>query len=104
MEEREFLSILGPLTPLVAATLLAVTNSAVVSYLKRPLEQKFPGVDLWWFLYVSFVTGLLIGWFAEINLFEGVVEEEILGRILTAALIGGGSNLIYKVFQKQNGS
>ena len=101
--EGEILSILGPLTPLVAAVLLAVTNTAIVDYLKKPVQQKFPEFDLWWFVYVSLATGFAIGWFADVNLFEGIVEAVLLGRILTAALIGGGSNLIYAVFKRPNG-
>ena len=95
--------VLTALTPLVGAVLLAVTNSEVVDYIKRPIVQKFPELDLWWFVYVSLTTGFVIGWFANINLFEAVVEEELLGRILTAALIGGGSSLIYRIFKKPNG-
>jgi hypothetical protein len=101
--EGDVLAILGPLTPLVAAVLLAVTNSEIVDYIKRPITQKFPELDLWWFVYVSFATGFAIGWFAKINLFSEVVDETILGRILTAALIAGGSSLVYRVFKKPNG-
>jgi uncharacterized membrane protein YkvI len=96
----ELIKILGPLTPLVVAVLLAVTNSEIVDYIKKPIERKFPKVDLWWFIYVGLATGFIIGWFANINLFAGVVDESILGRILTAILIGGGSSLIYKVFKR----
>ncbi len=99
----EVVSILGPLTPIVAAVLLAVTNTAIVDYIKKPVQQKFVGLDLWWFVYVSLITGFAIGWFADINLFEGVIKAILLGRILTAILIGGGSNLIYTVFKKPNG-
>jgi hypothetical protein len=101
--ETDVLALLGPLTPLVAAILLAVTNSEIVDYIKRPIMQKFPSLDLWWFVYVGLATGFAIGWFAGINLFEGVVEEDLLGRLLTAALIGGGSSLIYRIFKKTIG-
>jgi hypothetical protein len=101
--ENEVFAIAGPFTPLVVAALLAVANSEILDYLKRPIVQRFPELDLWWFIYVSFATGLAIGWFAKINLFEDFVDEKILGRILTAALIAGGSTLLYKVFKKPNG-
>lgn len=97
---EELIKVLGPLTPLVIAVLLAVTNSEIVDFIKKPIERKFPDLDLWWFVYVGLVTGFLIGWFGRINLFVGVVEEEILGRVLTAILIGGGSSLIYRVFKR----
>jgi cell division protein FtsX len=101
--EEVLTELLGQLTPLVIALLLAVTNSEVVDYIKRPIQQKFPKFDLWFFVYVSLATGFVIGWFAEINLFVPFVKEEILGRVLTAILIGGGSSLIYRVFKKPNG-
>ena len=97
------ISIAGAFTPLIAAALLAVTNTALVDYIKRPIQQRFPKLDLWWFIYISLVTGFAIGWFANINMFADVVDEVILGRILTAILIGGGSDLLYKVFKKPNG-
>lgn len=95
--------LVGQLTPLVVALLLAVTNSEIVDYIKRPIMQKFPELDLWFFVYVSLITGAIIGWFSGINLFAPLVEEELLGRILTAILIGGGASLIYRVFKKPNG-
>jgi len=97
---EDLITILGPLTPLVIAVLLAVTNSEIVDFIKKPVVQKFPDLDLWWFVYVGLLTGFLIGWFGKINLFTGVVEEDVLGRILTAILIGGGSTLIYRVFKR----
>jgi hypothetical protein len=101
VEQVEFLAgVFGPLTPLVVATLLATVNSTLIDMLKAPLVQRFPNLDLWWFVYVNVVTGFLIGWFAVVNLFVGVVPNETLGRILSSLLIGGGATLIYKVFKK----
>lgn len=95
--------LVGQLTPLVIAVLLAVTNSEIVDYIKRPIQQKFPELDLWFFVYVSLISGAVIGWFSGINLFAPLVEEELLGRILTAILVGGGASLIYKIFKRPNG-
>ena len=97
---EELIKIIGPLTPLVVVVLLATVNSEVIDYIKKPIEQKFPELDLWWFVYVGLATGIGIGWLAGVNLFDGIVESTILGRILTGALIGGGSTLIYRVFKR----
>ena len=86
---------------LVVVTFLAVLNSEIVDYIKAPLVKKFPNVDWWWFVYISLATGILIGWLANVNALESFIENEILARILTGALIGGGSTLIYKIFKKE---
>lgn len=85
------------------AVLLAVVNRAIVDYLSAPVKAKFPDLDLWWLVYVAFATGLLVGWFAGVNLFSSVEGMPVLlGRILTAMCIGGGSNLLHDVATHRN--
>jgi hypothetical protein len=80
------------------AVLLAVVNRALIEYLATPVRRRFPDADLWWLVYVAFVTGGAIGWIAGVNLFSSIAEMPIvLGRILTAACIGGGSNLLHDI-------
>lgn len=86
---------------LVVGVLLAVVNTKLVDYLAAPLKQKFPDLDLWWLLYLSLVTGFAIGWFGNVNLFSEYIENVLLGRVLSSLLVGGGSSLIYDVFDKQ---
>lgn len=99
MEQIDFIASLNiPIAVLVLAGLLSTVNTAIVDMLKRPITQRFPEWDLWWFVYVGMATGFAIGWLAQVNLFLTIVPEEALGRILSALMIGGGSSLIYKVF------
>ena len=99
MEQVDFIASLNiPIAALVLAGLLSTINTGVVDMIKRPLEQKRPEWDLWWFVYVGMVSGFAIGWLAQVNLLATVVPNEILGRVLSALLVGGGSSLIYKVF------
>jgi len=85
------------------AVLLAVVNRSIVEYLAAPIRQRFPDLDLWWLVYVAFLTGGLLGWFAGIDLFSGIAPmPEIQGRILTAACIGGGSNLLHDIAKRRN--
>lgn len=99
MEQIDLLATISlPIGVLVLAGLLATVNTSIVDMVKRPVAQRFPDLDLWWFVYVGMVSGFVIGWFAQVNLFTAVVAEETLGRVLSALLIGGGSSLIYKVF------
>lgn len=85
---------------LVVGVLLAVVNTKLIDYLAAPLRQKFPNLDLWWLLYVSLVTGFAIGWFGNVNLFAVYVDNVLLGRVLSSLLVGGGSSLIYDIFDK----
>ena len=89
---------------LAVAILLAVCNKALIDYLFAPIRKKYPDLDLWFVLYVAFVTGGVIGFLANVNLFEGVAPglEGIYGRILTACVVGGGSSLIHDVFDKKD--
>lgn len=81
------------------AVFLAIANKAIVDYLAAPVREKYPDLDLWWLVYVALVTGGLIGWFSTLNLFASIPNEAV-GRLLTCVVIGGGSNLIYKIFKK----
>lgn len=100
--EGEIVGIISAFTPLVGAGLLATVNSEVVDLFKRPLVQKFPDFDFWFFVYINMITGFAIGWFAEVNLFVSIIPDEkaTVGRILSSLLIGGGSSLIYKIFKR----
>jgi hypothetical protein len=102
MEQTDFLTaLLGPLTPLVVAGLLGTAVSEIVDWVKAPLVKRFPEADFWYFVYVNGALGAIVGWFSTVNLFALVMPNEILGRLLTAAMIGGGSTLIYRVFKRE---
>ena len=82
------------------AMLLSVAVKAIVGYLKEPFAKKFPEVDLWWVVYISFVLGAVCAWFGGIDLYVEIVSDLTLSRILTAATVGGGASLIYDIFDK----
>ena len=88
---------------LAVAFLLAVANKAIVDYLANPLRQRFPDLDLWFLPYVAFVTGGIIAYLSGVNLFafiEGLVG--LTGRILTAAVVGGGAGLIHDIIDHED--
>lgn len=86
---------------LAIALFLAVVNTKIVDYIAVPLKQRYPAHDFWWLLYAALVSGFLIGWYSGINLFAPYLPDPLVGRILTAVLIGGGSSLIHDIFQPQ---
>ena len=85
------------------AVLLAVVNRALIEYLTAPIKKRYPDADLWWLVYVAFATGGAIGWVAGVNLFGAITEMPVvLGRILTAACIGGGANLLHDIAKRRD--
>jgi hypothetical protein len=88
---------------LVVALFLALVSNRVVAGLVAPVRQKWPELDMWWLIYVSWVIGGLLGWLAEVNLFAAYLPNELAGRVLSAVVIGGGANMIYDIWgQKTN--
>ena len=91
---------LDPVFPI--AVLLAVVNRAIVDYLAAPIKVKYPDHDMWYLVYVAFLIGGAIGWLSGVNLFGGIPSmAEVTGRILTAACIGGGANLLHDVAKRR---
>ena len=86
---------------LAVAAFLSLVNTTIVDYLVRPIKIKFPTLDTWWMVYVSLFTGGVLVWFAGINLFGSYLPDYTVGRILTAIVAGGGSNLLYRVFDRK---
>ena len=83
----------------LVALLAFVVEILVEHLVGKPLEQAAPAVPRWWLIYVSLVAGTVLGWFAQVNLFEGLIPV-LVGRIVTSALVGGGSQLVHAVVNK----
>jgi len=88
------------LEPLVVALFLAVLNKALVDWIVAPVRKKWPTLDLWFLVYVSGVTGFVIGWLAQVNVLTDYVDDLLLARILSSLLVGGGASLIHDVFDR----
>ena len=83
----------------LVALLAFVVEILVEHLVGKPLEQAAPAVPRWWLIYVSLVAGAVLGWFAQVNLFEGLIPV-LVGRIVTALLLGGGSQIVHAVVNK----
>lgn len=84
------------------ALLLAVINNRIVAFLAEPVRKRYPGLDLWWMVYVSLATGFVLAWFSGANILAGVVPNGLVGAIVTGLLVGGGASLIHDVTDKSN--
>ena len=85
---------------LAVTAFLSLVNTTIVDYLLQPIKEKFPNLETWWMVYVSLLTGGLLVWFSQVNLFLSYMPDITVGRILTAIVAGGGSNLLYRVFNR----
>lgn len=83
--------------PVIAASALAVINTTLVDALKAPVVQRYPDIDLWWFVYVNFLAGLGLNWLAQVNVFSALFASDLAGVLLTGFFVGGGSKMLYDV-------
>jgi len=83
---------------LIVALFLATINERLVEWFIAPLVEKAK-VDTLWLRYVAGLTGAVIALFAGVNLFPlAYVPAPYLGQVLTAIIVGGGSNLVHELF------
>ena len=83
--------------PFVAAGFLAVIAERLVEAFISPVFKKL-NWDTFFLLYVGLAVGGLVGWLSTLNVFAEFLPSELAGRVLTAVVIGGGSNLVHSLF------
>jgi len=82
-----------------AAIFIAVAVKAVTDALKKPLLEWKPGMNFWWFYYVAFGIGAVLGWLSGLNVMQEFPEVTAgVGRLITALAIGGGPTLLHDLF------
>ena len=88
--------------------MLAIVVETLVSYLTDPIKKlldtpkdKRDGVFVLSIItpYVSFCVGLAVGILARVDAFKDFIPNAVpgLSLVMTAALIGGGASLVYRV-------
>lgn len=88
------------------ALFLAVLNERIIEYFAVPLVEKFGGEEMrWMIMYVSAVTGGVMSFLSGLDLFAqvGVTFPEPVGLLLTALVVGGGSNFVSAVLDAVKG-
>jgi len=83
-----------------AAIFLALVNERIITYFITPLFGKFWGEGQWLLLYISAITGGALSFAAGIDLMAGTGIELAypVNLVVSAILVGGGSNLLHDVF------
>ena len=85
---------------LAVASFLAVAAKSIVQAVAEPVRKKFPNLDMWWLIYVTWAVGGLLSWAAGVDVFSMIIPEfnTTVGKLLTAVVVGGGSSLIHDIF------
>ncbi|MBC8445781.1 MAG: hypothetical protein H8D74_01140 [Chloroflexi bacterium] len=83
-----------------AAIFLALVNERVIAYFIAPLFEEFWEEGCWLLLYIAALTGGLLSFAAGIDLMgmTGVELAYPVNLMVSAILVGGGSNLLHDVF------
>ena len=73
---------------------LAFAAEVLVEHLVADsLGAAAPYMLRWWLIYVRLAGGAALGWFFEVNVFAMLTIPAIVGRVVTALLIGGGTQV-----------
>ncbi len=85
---------------IATALFLALAANRVIEAIVAPVKQRYPNLDLWWLIYVSWIGGGALSFAAGVNLFATLLPalNPTVGLVLTALVVGGGANLISDLF------
>lgn len=85
---------------IATALFLALAANRIIEAFVKPVKQRYPNLDLWWLIYVSWIGGGALSFLAGVNLFAALLPtlNPTVGLVLTALVVGGGANLISDLF------
>jgi len=87
----------------ITASFLALAANRIVEAVVAPVKLKWPTLDLWWLMYATWALGGALAYVSGLNLFAEPLPglAPVVGQVLTALVVGGGSNLLHDVFQRK---
>lgn len=83
------------------ALFLALVTERLTAAIVAPIKQKFQTIDFWWLVYLSWLIGGALVFLAGINLFPDMFSNELVGRVLSSVVAGGGANLLHDLFDRK---
>lgn len=84
--------------PLIKALFLSLLVNRIVEGIAQPIRKQWPKLSLWWLIYVAWLVGGVLAFLANINLVPELFPDPLVGRVVSAVIIGGGANLIKSIF------
>lgn len=76
-----------------------VIANRLVAALITPIFEKY-SLDKFWLLYIAWILAGVMVAFTDVNLFTSWIPNELVGKILTVIVAGGGSNLLHDLTDK----
>lgn len=88
----------------VVVLAFALINNRIIEMIVKPLWDK--AVEKWkWdnslLIYIALATGAILSVAADLNVFTEIVSP-LVGKALTAIMLGGGANLINDITRKSD--
>lgn len=91
------------MTQELLAGLLSFVNNRLVEAVADPLRKEYPEMDFFWLIYVSIISGFVLSYLAQVNLFAGFEQVPFqVGLVLTGLVVGGGSQILADVMNFLN--
>lgn len=81
---------------------MMVLANRLVEMLVTPLFEKY-NWDKFWLMYPAWILSGVFVWVTGLSLFTAFIPNELIGKILTAIVAGGGANLLHDLTDKDNG-
>jgi len=78
---------------------MMVLANRLVAALVTPLFDKYDW-DKFWLMYPAWILAGVLVWLTGVNLFAAYIPNELIGKVLTAIVAGGGSNLLHDLTDK----
>jgi len=90
------------LSGIAAAVLVSFSIERIVEYLIGwPLEKYAPHIDREWLRYAVFLGAGASSWFSAWTIFTpDVALHPLVGRILTAVIVGCGPGIIHRIVKE----
>ena len=79
---------------------MMVLANRLVAALVTPLWDKY-GWDKFWLMYPAWILAGVLVWLTGVNLFAAYIPNELIGKILTAIVAGGGANILHDLSNQQ---
>jgi len=76
-----------------------VLANRLVAALVTPLFERY-GWDHFALMYIAWAIAGVFVWLSGVNLFTAYIPDVLIGKILTAVVAGGGSNLLHDLVDR----
>ncbi len=78
---------------------MMVIANRLIATLVTPIFDKYE-LDKFWLAYPAWILSGVFVWLTGVNLFALIIPNPLIGKILTAIVAGGGSNLLHDLTDK----